>query len=89
MNYWKLQLGILAAVLATLLEVAGVGALIVGALCMAIFWLDARHGPAPHGHPALIALIGLVLLAFGLPALLVGILLRRWVMPRLHRDHAV
>jgi hypothetical protein len=90
MSEWKLQLGILAAVLASLLEVAGVGALIVGALCMALFSLGVRNGPPrPHDAGVLLGLAGIFLLAFGVPAFLAGFLARRWLTPRLHRDHAV
>ena len=89
MSAWKLQLGILAVVLASLLEVAGIGALIVGAVCMTLFWLDVRNGPPAQGHPAIIAVIGTFLLAFGSGAFLAGFVARRWLTPRLHRDSAV
>lgn len=89
MTDWKLQLGILAVVLASLLEVAGIGALIVGAVCMTLYWLDVRNGPPPHGHPAFFAVIGIFLLAFGSGAFLAGFVARRWLTPRLNRDSAV
>ena len=87
MSNWKLQLGTLAAVLAALLEVAGIGAMIVGALCMTLFWFDVRHGPS-QGEPAIFGVVGVALLAFGVLAFLTGFLTRRWLTPRLHRDAA-
>jgi hypothetical protein len=87
MSTWKLQLGLLAAVLASLLEVAGVGALIVGGLCMALFWLDVRNGPSAHGEPGLFAVVGIFLPACGLGAFLAGFLARRWLTARLDREH--
>jgi len=84
---WKLQLGTLVVLLAALLEIAGIGALIVGTLCMTLFWLDVRHGPG-QGEPVIFALVGVLLLPFGVIAFLAGFLTRRWLTPRLHRDAA-
>jgi hypothetical protein len=57
-------------------------------VCIALWWLDVRNGTPAHGEPAILAIIGLFLLAFGLPALVAGFVARRWLAPRLHRDAA-
>ena len=85
---WRLHAGALALVGAALLEIAGIGAIIVGIIATALGWSGARSGPA-HGHPGLLIFIGLFFFAVGLPALLVGFLARRWLTPRVHRDHGL
>jgi len=89
MSGWKFQLGIIAVVLASLLEIGGVGALIVGTVCIALWWLNVRNGTPAHGEIAILAIIGLFLLAFAVPACIAGFLARRWLAARLHRDAAV